>query len=160
MNQPRGRWVVWLSILIACVVYVLPLPVDWRWYRPEWPLLVLFYWGLAMPHRVGIFSASLTGFTLDMIHGTALGAMAMGCVVAMLVILLNYQRIRQFDSLLQSLTLGLIVALALLVERWLHNIMGLGSAGLAFLSSVPLSMLLWPFIRNVLRAVRRYYEVE
>jgi len=160
VNQPQARWVIWFSLLIALFIYVLPLPFEWRWYRPEWPLLVLFYWGLALPHRVGIFSASLTGFALDMIHGTAVGAMAMGSVVAMLVILLNYQRIRQFDSILQSLTLGLLVSLALLVERWLHNLVGLGSPNLAFMSSVPLSMLLWPVIRNVLRAIRRYYEVE
>lgn len=160
MNQAHARWVIWFSLLIALIVYVLPLPFDWRWYRPEWPLLVLFYWALAIPHRVGIFSASLTGFSLDMIHGTAVGAMAIGCVVSMLVILLNYQRIRQFDSFLQALTVGLLVSLALLVELWLHNLMGLGSTGLASMSSVPMSMLLWPVIRNGLRAIRRHYEVE
>lgn len=160
MNQPHARWVIWISLLIALVIYVLPMPLEWRWYRPEWPLLVLFYWGLAIPHRVGILSASMTGFALDMIHGTAVGAMAVGCVVAMLVILLNYQRIRQFDSFLQTITLGLLVSLALLIELWLHNLTGVGSTGLASMTSVPMSMLLWPVIRNVLRAVRRYYGVD
>lgn len=160
MNQPHARWVIWISLLIALVIYVLPMPLEWRWYRPEWPLLVLFYWGLAIPHRVGILSASMTGFALDMIHGTAVGAMAVGCVVAMLVILLNYQRIRQFDSFLQTITLGLLVSLVLLIELWLHNLTGVGSTGLASMTSVPMSMLLWPVIRNVLRAVRRYYGVD
>jgi len=145
---------------MAFVLYALPLPLEWRWYRPEWPLLVLFYWGLAIPHRVGIFSAALTGGVLDVINGTALGGLAMGSVVGMLVVLLNYQRIRQFDTLLQSFTIGLMLTLALLVEQWLHSAAGWGAPGLAVLKSVPLSVLLWPMVRRVLRTIRRDYEVE
>jgi rod shape-determining protein MreD len=136
-----------------------PLPFDWRWFRPELPLMVLFYWVLALPQRVGVFSAMSLGLVLDLLDGIAVGAIAAGSSVGALVILLNYQRLRQFDALQQTFVIGLILAVVLIVVERLQNLLGFASDGLQFLYSIPLSMLLWIPLRNLLRSFRRYYEV-
>ena len=107
-HEHRQLWVIWTSLIVGLIAYVVPLPLSWRWFRPEVPLLVLFYWNLALPHRVGLFSAAIMGLTLDIINGSAVGALAFGTVIATLFILVNYQRIRQFDSLLQSAVIGIV----------------------------------------------------
>ncbi len=156
----RSNWVIVATTLVALVIYVVPIPLEWRWYRPEWPILVLFYWSLSLPHRVGILSAAITGFAIDMLDGTTFGALALGMVVSTLFILLNYQRIRQFDLLQQSAIMTLLVALALIIERWLQNLLGVGGTELKFLYSLLLTALMWPVVREVLRGLRRYYEVN
>jgi len=123
------------------------------------PLMVLFYWVLALPQRVGVFSAMSLGLVLDLLDGIAVGAIAAGSSVGALVILLNYQRLRQFDALQQTFVIGLILAVALIVVERLQNLLGFSSDGLQFLYSIPLSMLLWIPLRNLLRSFRRYYEV-
>ncbi len=159
MRGPNASWVIWLTLFVALVLYVLPIPLNWRWYRPELPMLVLFYWSLALPHRVGIISAALVGLGLDLLDGAAVGALALGMAMSNLSVLLSYQRIRQFDGLQQSVVVGLLVALSLMIERWLQNLVGIGASGFGFLCPVPMSILLWVPVRNALRIVRRYYEV-
>jgi len=157
--QPRGSWLIIATMVASIVVYLVPLPFDWRWFRPELPLMVLFYWVLALPQRVGVFSAMSLGLVLDLLDGIAVGAIAAGSSVGALVILLNYQRLRQFDALQQTFVIGLILAVALIVVERLQNLLGFSSDGLRFLYSIPLSMLLWIPLRNLLRSFRRYYEV-
>jgi rod shape-determining protein MreD len=41
------------------VLAVLPMSRALAWWRPEWLLLVLVYWTMALPHRVGLFTALL-----------------------------------------------------------------------------------------------------
>jgi len=160
VNRIQATWVIWTSLIVGLIAYVVPLPLSWRWFRPEVPLLVLFYWNLALPHRVGLFSAAIMGLLLDIINGSAVGALAFGTVIATLFILVNYQRIRQFDSLLQSAVIGLLIGLALVIERWLHGLLGMASDGFQFMYSLPLTVALWPIVRNGLRALRRDFEVQ
>ena len=54
-RERRTRLVPALAILlVAGVLTVLPLPGWLQWGRPEWVALILIYWCIALPHRVGI----------------------------------------------------------------------------------------------------------
>lgn len=159
MIGANNGWIIVATLVVALLFHAAPLPLEWRWFRPELVILTLFYWSLALPHRVGIVSAAVTGLLVDILNGSAVGALAMGMVIADAFILLNYQRIRQFDALQQSVTLGVLVALALVVEHWLMRAIGLGGTGLAFLWSVPLTLLCWLPLRATLRHLRRQFEV-
>jgi rod shape-determining protein MreD len=47
-------WIIALSLVIALMLTALPLPewaVNWR---PAWVAMVLIYWCMALPERVGI----------------------------------------------------------------------------------------------------------
>jgi len=156
----NATWVIVTSILLALIVYVVPIPLEWRWFRPELPTLVLLYWVLALPHRVGIVSASLVGLILDFMDGMTPGAFSVGMALSALTLLFSYQRVRLFDGFQQSIVIGLVVALALMIERWVQNLMGVGGRGLVFLYPALTSALVWVPLRNGLRGFRRHYEVS
>ena len=157
--EHRGTWLIMMTLVISVFLQVVPLPFEWRGFRPDLILLVLFYWILALPQRIGVFTAMLVGLTIDLLDGLAIGATAAGASIGSLILLLNYQRLRQFDSLLQTFVIGLVLAIVLLVAERLRGSLGFTSDGLEFLYSVPLSMLLWIPLRNFLRSYRQYYEI-
>ncbi|KFC49863.1 rod shape-determining protein MreD, partial [Halomonas sp. SUBG004] len=47
--------VVWLSLVLALCLQVMPLADGWQVFRPEWVGLMLIYWCMRAPDRVGVF---------------------------------------------------------------------------------------------------------
>ncbi len=65
--------VIYLSLVVGLILMILPLP-DWvQAYRPNWVALILIYWSMALPKRVGLWFALFTGLLVDTLHGALLG---------------------------------------------------------------------------------------
>ena len=76
-TAPRaGGWVIALSFLVAFLLAGVPLPDSLDRFRPDWVAMVLIYWGMALPHRVGIGVGWLVGLLLDVGRGALLGQLA------------------------------------------------------------------------------------
>jgi len=135
VTRAHAVWVIYASLVGALLFTLLPLPMDWRGLRPDVAALALFYWVLALPHRVG------------------------GLMLATLLLLYNYQRIRQFDLLQQSLAILGLMLLSAGVEQWLRSGINVPAGPWAGVAGMICSMLFWVPIRTVLRHSRRYYEV-
>ena len=99
MTRAHAGWVIYASLVGALLFTLLPLPMDWRGLRPDLAALALFYWVLALPHRVGVATAFTVGVAQDLIEGAPLGLSSPGLMLATLLLLYNYQRIRQFDQI-------------------------------------------------------------
>ena len=64
-EKSNGKWVITLSFFLAYLLAIVPFP-EWAMdYRPEWVSMVLVYWVMALPYRVGIGSAWFIGLILD-----------------------------------------------------------------------------------------------
>jgi rod shape-determining protein MreD len=160
MQAPQATWVIHLTLALAVIVHLMPMPMEWRVYRPPFVELALFYWILALPHRIGVISAAALGAAIDVLDGAPVGAQSLGLVFAGIMILLNYQRIRQFDVLQQTATMMLLVALSLIVRRWAQTLAGLPPTGAEFLLPVLTVPIAWPLLRGLLRDLRRQWSVS
>jgi rod shape-determining protein MreD len=159
VTKAHATWVIHLSLLIALLIVLLPLPMDWRFLRPDIAALVLFYWALALPHRVGVATAFALGMGLDLIEGAPLGLSSPGLMLATLILQFNYQRIRQFDPIQQSVVILVLMLLSTGIEQWLRNVTGVPALSVGALFALLFSMVCWIPLRAVLRHSRRYYEV-
>ena len=155
----HGYWLIVTSFLVAYVLAVLPMPQWLMWVRPEWVALILIYWAIALPERVGIFTALALGIMLDALEGAVLGQNAFSLVVVAVLCQTLYQRLRVFSVLQQSGTVFVVIGINQLVCQWVQNLEGVGGPSLLFLLPAVSSALLWPVVLHVLRRLRRQYWV-
>jgi rod shape-determining protein MreD len=158
--RPHGRWFILLTFVLACVLGVAPLP-DWLvvW-RPEWIILVLVYWVIALPHRVGLMTAWLVGFFVDVLEGSLLGLNAIALTLIAYVALSLYQRLRMFTPLQQSIIILMLTGVHQLLIFWVQTATSQNiPPNLLFVVSALSSALLWPVVFVVLRYGRRTLSV-
>ncbi len=159
MIKAQALWVIYATLLVGLIFMLIPLPMEWRVIRPDAIALILFYWVMALPHRVGIFTAFCIGLLQDVIEVSPLGLSSPGLMLATLFLLLNYQRVRQYDLLLQCLVILTLLSLSAGIEQWLRSGIELPLAPSGAILGLLLSVLFWVPTRTVLRRCRRYYEV-
>ena len=158
-EQARGGWIIGLSFVVAFVLAVYPLPQGMQWARPEWVTLVLIYWVIALPQRVGMVVSFSVGLILDLLEGSLLGQNALSLSVVAYLSLLLYQRLRVFNMLQQVAVIFVMVGINQLVSQWVQNLTGVGAVSLFFLLPALLSALMWPAVLTLLRYLRRQYGV-
>jgi rod shape-determining protein MreD len=160
LSRPHGTWFILLSIIIASVLGIMPLPEWLEIWRPEWIALVLVYWVIALPHRIGLFTAWIVGFFVDVLEGSLLGLNAITLTLIAYVALSLYQRLRMFTPLQQSTTILMLVGVSQLLIFWVLTATGQNTPrNLLFVVSALSSALVWPLVFVLLRYGRRALKV-
>ena len=152
-----GGHVIITSILIAMVLMLIQLPESMRILRPEWVLLTLMYWAMALPLRVGVGYAWVVGLLMDVLFGGVLGVLAFSYAVVVYLILRFHLQLRQFPLWQQALSL---MSLILLVHVVTASMTPSESGWLAYFPAAVMSTLLWPLVHLFLRGVRRTFNVR
>lgn len=159
-SRGNAHWVIALSVAIALLLNIVPLPLWAQWGRPEFVALVLLYWIIALPERVGIVIAWSVGLLQDIVEGAPLGQNALALAVLAYLALLLYQRLRMYTPLQQAGVIFVLVGLNQLLCNWVQTLTGTVSPNLLFLLPAMVSALLWPLLSEFLRLLRRAYYVS
>jgi len=160
MGRYQGRWVIVLSFFCSFILAVIPLPAEVTLWRPDWCGLVLIYWCLALPERVGIVTGWAIGILHDVLSDTLLGRHALTlCLIAYLSVKLHRQ-IRLFALWQQAISIGILIAISKLLEAWIQGLVNHPHPGWSFLYPAVTSMLLWPWLFIILRDMQRIYRVS
>ena len=160
-EKSNGVWVIVLSFFLAYLLAIVPFP-EWAMnYRPEWVPMVLIYWIMALPYRVGIGSAWCAGLILDILEGSVLGLNAVGLVIVAYVTSSIHLRFRMFSSIQQSGLVLVLLGINLFLSHWLKVITGYTAASdMMFTMGALTSAVLWPSLFQLLRQIRRSFEVR
>ena len=157
--ERHGSNIIALSFLLAFMLTAMPLPEWATVWRPAWVALVLIYWVMALPNRVGIGVAWLLGLMIDVLQGTMLGLNAMGYALLAFIIIKSYLRIRVYSLIQQSIIIGFIISFYLLLVLWVRSLTETPDINGLYWMPVLTSMFLWPWLFIVLRDVRRKFNV-
>ena len=149
--RSRNGWFVWFSLGIGLLLSVAPMPEFMSVGRPLWLGLVIGYWSLAAPQRVGMTRVWLLGLAADVLYGTPLGQNALVLALIVFMLMSLHQRLRMFPVWQQSLVLLVVFGLAQLVQLWLNTLTGNRPPTLLFLFPALVSALLWPWVFTVMR---------
>tara|TARA_B100000767_G_scaffold263198_1_gene276686 strand:+ start:81 stop:563 length:483 start_codon:yes stop_codon:yes gene_type:complete len=156
-DQSQGAYIIILSILFAMILMLIPLPDSMRILRPEWVLLTVMYWSMALPRSVGIGYAWVVGLLMDVLFGGALGILAFSYALVVYLILHFHLQLRQFPLWQQALSL---MSLILLVHIVTASMTSATSSWLSWFPAALTSTLLWPLVHVFLRTVRRTFNVR
>ncbi len=160
---PRANafWIVLLSFAIAFLLAIVPFP-EWAMnYRPQWVVMVLIYWAMALPYRVGIGFAWVTGVMVDILEGSMLGLNALALTVLVYITLNLHQRLRMFSAVQQSLLVLALTGLHMLMVHWMKIATNQTvSSNLFFLLGALSSAFLWPWVFVFLRQLRVGFGVR
>ncbi|PHS26210.1 MAG: rod shape-determining protein MreD [Methylophaga sp.] len=155
-NRPQGRMVLFITIIIAMILVIVPMPDLLRPFRPEWVLMTLLYWAMALPERVGIGFAWTVGLLMDVMLGGALGILAFSYALVIYLILNLHLRLRQYPIWQQAL---IVMSLVLLVHI-IKVIFSPADASWTIWAPAIVSTLIWPIVFAVLRKTRRVFGVS
>jgi rod shape-determining protein MreD len=160
LAKHHGGGVILFTFLVALILTIMPLP-DWiRYLRPDWVGLVLIYWCLALPERVGVFTGWIMGLLVDLLTGTLFGQHALSLTVIAYLTLKFHQRVRLFPVWQQAFIVLVLLVLHQLLALWISRIIGRPGVPLYFWLPSVLGMLIWPFIHGMLRGLRRGFRVN
>jgi rod shape-determining protein MreD len=154
-----SRLIMFLTLFVALLATIMPLPLSVDAFRPDWVLVVLFYWCLALPSRVNVISAWVMGFILDVLLGSTLGVHAGAMAISVYIVAGNFQKIRNFSVWQQALIIGVLSALYHLIVFWLQRFLTDAVFLPSYLYPVFTTIILWPWAFLLLRKIRRNFRI-
>ncbi|MBI1731401.1 MAG: rod shape-determining protein MreD [Gammaproteobacteria bacterium] len=157
--ESHAGWVILASFIAAFLLTAMPLPPWALAWRPIWVAMVLMYWCMALPGRIGIGVGWLVGLFLDVQQGTVLGQHALGLALIAYITLRYHQRVRVLSLTQQALVVCGVLLLFEFITLWIRGMMGIPPRHWTFWMPALTSMLLWPWLFIILRDLRRRYHV-
>ena len=145
-------WIV-LSFTVAMYLTLLPLPL---WLESGWPLwsaLVLIYWCVVLPDRVGIAVAWVVGFFLDAAQGSALGMHALGFTILAYVAKLGARRLSLVPCYQQAILVSFYLFLYKIIAWWIQGVIGVSELAWGDWLPVLSSLVVWPWLVVLLERV-------
>ena len=157
-HREHNAWPMVISVALAFILTILPLPEWARVYRPEWLGLVIIFWCLTTPTRFGVFTAWSIGLLEDVLRGAIFGQYALVLAFVALLTLSVYRRMRLFPLLQQSLIVGGVLFLANALNLWIHSAADNPTGPWSYWWPPLISLLLWPWIYPLLRGLQARYQ--
>jgi rod shape-determining protein MreD len=154
MSRTRNSWVLPASVLLALLLALLPLPLLLQPLRPYWLALVLAYWVIEEPERVGLGLVFIVGLIADISFGGLLGEQALRLVVMAFILQRFRARMRFFPLSQQALAIGGLLLNDRIVASAIHFAVGEPMLPWAYWWAALLGMLLWPLLFVLLDALR------
>ncbi|MCF6353853.1 MAG: rod shape-determining protein MreD [Candidatus Polarisedimenticolaceae bacterium] len=156
----RGGLIILATFVLALILTSLPLPESIRPFRPAWCSLVLIYWCMAAPQRVGVGVGWSVGLLVDVMTNTLLGQHAMELAITAFITIKLHQRIRLFPLWQQAVGILLLLLLEQLLSTIVMGAIHQPASALSYWASPFVGMLLWPWIYIILRDLRRRFKVS
>lgn len=105
---PANNWLIAASLVAALILNFVPLPVDFLWLRPDFAALVIAYWNVHHPQKMGMGIAFSLGLMVDVGNAGILGQHALAYCVVVYLTLVFGRRLRLFNASRQAPQIGMV----------------------------------------------------
>ena len=150
---PANPVFIWTSLIVALLLDMLPLGrVPWM---PDFLALVLVFWNVHQPQRVGIGVAFMFGLGMDVHQSALLGQHALAYTALSFFATMIHRRLLWFTVPSQALQVLPLFAVAHGVEIAIRMISGGIFPGWTLLLAPLAESVLWPVVSVLLLAPQR-----
>lgn len=147
-------WLRWISIAIAMLAMITPLPAWLAPLRPFLLALVTVFWVLETPNKMGFGHLFLIGLVLDLASFSLLGEHPLRLMLVALLVGRIRSQFRFYPVWQQAIILLAILYVDLVLLTLIHLAAGLPPAPAGVWLSPVLAFLLWPWLYMLLDALR------
>ncbi|MBX3585896.1 MAG: rod shape-determining protein MreD [Ramlibacter sp.] len=150
---PANPLFIWGTLLAALLLNMLPLGrATWM---PDFLVLVLVFWSVHQPQRVGIGAAFVFGLAMDVHQAALLGQHALAYTTLSYFAITIHRRLLWFSVPSQAVQVLPLFAAAHLIELAVRMLGGAPFPGLGLLLAPVIESVLWPVVSVVLLAPQR-----
>jgi rod shape-determining protein MreD len=150
---PVNPLFIWFSLCVAMAFNMLP------WGRaagvPDFLAVVLVFWNVHQPRRVGVGSAFAMGLIIDVHQGALLGQHALAYTLLSFFAITVHRRLLWFTVPSQAVQIVPLFVAAHVVSLLVRMIAGAGFPGWTLIIAPVLEALLWPVASVLLLAPQR-----
>jgi rod shape-determining protein MreD len=129
---------------------IVPLPDTIDAFRPDFLVLVVFYWSIESPRAGGLTLAFAAGLALDVIKGVVLGQHALALVLMAAWATHLRLRLRVFSVLSQSLTIFALLTGYQFILFWVDGATGNPVTTFSRWLAPVIGALIWPLLAGSL----------
>jgi rod shape-determining protein MreD len=160
LNNTQGFGIYVLSIIVAMALRIAPWPMFIHNFNPDWVLLVLIYWCLAIPERMGIFNAWTVGLLTDVLTGRMLGQYALTYALVCYLSLKLHRRLQRYPLLQQSVFIFFFLLFSQMLIFWTENIQSPTHFQISFWIPAITGTLSWSIFFFLFRGIRFYRKIS
>jgi len=161
MNSVRERLSpLFISVAVAALLMIIPLPELLVPLRPFWVALVLIFWCLETQDMVSLDGAFLIGLLLDLLTDSLLGMHALELVVLVYLVKRFRARLRFFPPWQQALSVLALLVNDRIIVLWIVSLRGDALPPLSYWLSPVIGTVLWPWIFLIMDRYRSLARVR
>ena len=150
----ESRTLVFLTIVAAMLLSLLPLPDMLAPFKPYWVALVIIYWALETHDTIGLGMTFLTGMALDILSGSLLGMHALSLVIMVFLVQRFRPRLRFFPPWQQALSVLALLVNDRVILIWVSALLGEPLPTWQYWLPPIVALAFWPWLFLLLDRVR------
>ena len=150
---PANPWFIFFTLVGAFLLNLQPLG-GWIG-MPDFVALVLVFWSIHQPRRVGIGVAFLMGLLMDVHDAALLGENALAYTLLSYFAITIHRRVLWFPALSQSWYILPLLLITQLVQVVVQLLVSGKMPGWSFFLESFVSAVLWPLVTGLLLAPQR-----
>lgn len=156
------RW--WLFLLLgfylSAVLSVLPMPVEFQWYRPQWVLMLFIYCQISNPKSFNPIVAWIGGLFIDVLVGMPIGTHGLVFSIVSYLALMLRSRFLMRPIWQQIGKVALLLSVSQILILWFHALSGKNPHTLLYWMSTVSSCLFWPLFVKLLQSIAFLFKVS
>ena len=150
---PANPLFIWFSLIVAMMINMLPLGrIAWM---PDILAIVVVFWSVHQPLRVGVIAAFLFGLAIDVHQASLLGQHALAYTTLSFFAITIHRRLLWFTVPSQAVQVLPLFAAAHGIELAIRMLAGGAFPGPMILLAPVLEAALWPVVSVILLAPQR-----
>ena len=144
------------TFIVAALLNMLPVSGGWAlWLRPDFVALLVLYWCIEQPQRVGFGSAFFLGLLMDVADGALFGQHALAYSILAYAGIALHRRVRMFKLAPQVMHVIPLLLLNDLIVLAIRTLAGANFPGYRYFAGSLVAAALWPVVSILLKMPQR-----
>lgn len=143
------------TMVAALLLNFLPWPGFWFWIKPDFVALVVLYWCIEQPRKLGFTAAWLLGLMMDVADGSLFGQHALAYSILAYAGIVLHRRVQMFSLTPQVFHVILLLLFNDLVVLAIRMLAGSDFPGYQYFVGSFVAGALWPPLSVLLKLPQR-----